>query len=47
MDFAPQDEQMMRLAIAEAFAAQAAGEVPVGAIVVYKNEIIGDRKSVV
>src|SRR6202789_386878 len=36
-----QDEQMMRLAIAEAHAAQAAGEVPVGAIVVYNNEIIG------
>ena len=35
------DEQMMRLAIAEAHAAQAAGEVPVGAIVVYNNEIIG------
>jgi tRNA(adenine34) deaminase len=35
------DEQMMRLAIAEANAAQEAGEVPVGAIVVYNNEIIG------
>ncbi|HMH13520.1 MAG TPA: tRNA adenosine(34) deaminase TadA [Edaphobacter sp.] len=41
MDFTPFDEQMMRLAIAEALAAQAAGEVPVGAIVVYNNEIIG------
>jgi tRNA(adenine34) deaminase len=35
------DEQMMRAAIAEAHAAQAAGEVPVGAIAVYNNEIIG------
>jgi tRNA(adenine34) deaminase len=35
------DEQMMRLAIAEAHGAQAAGEVPVGAIAVYNNEIIG------
>jgi tRNA(adenine34) deaminase len=35
------DDQMMRLAIAEALAAQAADEVPVGAIVVYNNEIIG------
>jgi tRNA(adenine34) deaminase len=41
MDFSTLDEQMMRLAIAEAYAAQAAGEVPVGAIVVYNNEIIG------
>ena len=31
----------MRLAIAEALAAQAAGEVPVGALVVYNDEIIG------
>ena len=34
MDSAVHDEQMMRLAIAEARAAEAAGEVPVGAIVV-------------
>ncbi|MCU1319713.1 MAG: CMP/dCMP deaminase zinc-binding protein [Edaphobacter sp.] len=34
MDDTTLDEQMMRLAIAEANAAQAAGEVPVGAIVV-------------
>jgi len=31
----------MRLAMAEALAAQAAGEVPVGALVVYNDEIIG------
>jgi len=35
------DEQMMRLAIAEARTAELEGEVPVGAIVVYNNEIIG------
>ena len=35
------DEQRMRLAMAEALAAQAAGEVPVGALVVYNDEIIG------
>src|SRR5579871_4867611 len=34
MDSTLQDEQMMRLAIAEAHAAEAAGEVPVGAVVV-------------
>jgi tRNA(adenine34) deaminase len=41
MDFSKLDEQMMRLAISEAHAAQQAGEVPVGAVVVYKDEIIG------
>ena len=41
MDSALHDEQMMRLAIAEAQAAEAAGEVPVGAIVVHNGEIIG------
>ena len=42
MDAPDLDEQMMRLAIAEALAAQAAGEVPVGAIVVAPdNTIIG------
>jgi tRNA(adenine34) deaminase len=33
MDLTLHDEQMMRLAIAEAIAAQSAGEVPVGAII--------------
>ncbi|HEY6414065.1 MAG TPA: tRNA adenosine(34) deaminase TadA [Edaphobacter sp.] len=41
MDFPTLDEQMMRLAIAEALAAQTAGEVPVGAIAVHNNEVIG------
>jgi tRNA(adenine34) deaminase len=41
MDAPTLDEQMMRLAIAEAYAAQESGEVPVGAIVVYNNEVIG------
>ena len=41
MDSAVHDEQMMRLAIAEARTAELEGEVPVGAIVVYNNEIIG------
>jgi tRNA(adenine34) deaminase len=42
MDTRDLDEQMMRLAIAEALAAQSAGEVPVGAIVVAAdNTIIG------
>ena len=35
------DEQFMRLALKEAFAAEAVGEVPVGALVVLENEIIG------
>ena len=39
MDSALHDEQMMRLAIAEAHAAEAAGEVPVGAIVVAPDRI--------
>jgi tRNA(adenine34) deaminase len=34
MDLTPSDEQLMRLAIAEAQAAQSSGEVPVGAIVI-------------
>jgi tRNA(adenine34) deaminase len=41
MDAPTLDEQMMRLAIAEAYAAQESDEVPVGAIVVYNNEVIG------
>jgi tRNA(adenine34) deaminase len=41
MDFSTLDEQMMRLAISEAHAAQQAGEVPVGAVVVYNDVIIG------
>ena len=39
MDSALHDEQMMRLAIAEAHAAEAAGEVPVGAIVVAPDRV--------
>ena len=34
------DELYLRAAIAEAQAAEAAGEVPIGAIIVYQNEII-------
>ena len=41
MDSALHDEQMMRLAIAEAHSAEAAGEVPVGAVVVHNGEVIG------
>ena len=41
MDSALHDEQMMRLAIAQANAAEAAGEVPVGAVVVHNGEVIG------
>jgi tRNA(adenine34) deaminase len=40
MDLSTLDEQMMRVAIAEARTAELEGEVPVGAIVVYNNEII-------
>ena len=35
------DEQFMRAALAEAAAAQALGEVPVGAVLVYQGQIIG------
>ena len=35
------DLDYLRAAIAEAHAAEAAGEVPIGAVVVHKNEIIG------
>ena len=35
------DLDYLRVAIAEAHAAEAAGEVPIGAVVVHKNEIIG------
>ncbi len=42
MDLSTLDEEMMRLAIAEAQSAQSAGEVPVGAIVVSPSgEILG------
>jgi tRNA(adenine34) deaminase len=34
------DQDLMQLAIAEARAAEAAGEVPIGAVIAYKNEII-------
>jgi tRNA(adenine34) deaminase len=34
MTFTPDDQHLMQLAIAEALAAQAAGEVPVGAVVI-------------
>src|SRR5690625_7126181 len=34
------DEQYMQLAIEEAKKAQAIGEVPIGAIIVYENEVI-------
>ena len=35
------DEHYLRAAIAEAYSAEANGEVPVGAVVVYENKIIG------
>ena len=35
------DEQWMRAALAEAKRAQAEGEVPVGAVIVHENEVIG------
>ena len=35
------DESYMRLALEEAGAAEAEGEVPVGAVVVYKDEVVG------
>jgi tRNA(adenine34) deaminase len=38
---ADQDQRFMRLAIREAFAAEEAGEVPVGAVVVRDGHIIG------
>jgi tRNA(adenine34) deaminase len=34
------DQDLMQLAIAEARAAEDAGEVPIGAVIAYKNEII-------
>ncbi len=43
MDLQSQDEQFMRLAIAEAQAAQSAGEVPVGAVVVGPDATILGR----
>ena len=36
-----QDEKFMREALAEAGAASAAGEIPIGAVVVWKGRIIG------
>jgi tRNA(adenine34) deaminase len=45
MEAPTQDEQMMRAAIAEARTAELEGEVPVGAIVVYNNEIIGSGQN--
>ncbi|MEK6303266.1 MAG: tRNA adenosine(34) deaminase TadA [Acidobacteriota bacterium] len=41
------DEEFMRLALAEAEAARLAGEVPVGAIVVFNGEVIGRGCNVV
>ena len=37
----PEDEHFMRLALAQARLAQAAGEVPVGAVVVRDGEVVG------
>ncbi len=36
----PEDLTFMNAAIAEAHAAEASGDVPIGAVIVYKNEII-------
>ena len=36
-----EDEQFMRMAIEQARIAQENGDVPIGAIIVYKNQIIG------
>ena len=36
----PQDESFLNAAIAEARAAESAGEVPIGAVIVHRGEII-------
>jgi tRNA(Arg) A34 adenosine deaminase TadA len=41
VSFEVKDEYFLRAAIAEARAAEAGGEVPVGAVVVYEGEIVG------
>ena len=41
IELSHQDEAMMRLALAQAEQAQAEGEVPVGAVVVYEGQIVG------
>ncbi len=40
MDFNEQDQYFMELAIAEAKKAEALGEVPIGAVIVYEGEVI-------
>ncbi len=40
-DIQPEDLDHLRAAIAEAQSAEASGEVPVGAVVVHRNQIIG------
>ena len=41
------DEEFMRLALAEAEAARMAGEVPVGAIVVFNDAVVGHGRNAV
>ena len=41
----PKDEQFMRLALREAVAAGAHGDVPVGAVVVHDGEVIGTGRN--
>ena len=40
-ELTPMDEKYMQLAIEEAKKAEAMGEVPIGAIIVYEGEVIG------
>jgi tRNA(adenine34) deaminase len=39
--FSPDDERFMGLAITEAWAAQAHDDVPIGAVVVHRGEVVG------
>ena len=41
MDFTAQDQQWMQLALAQAEQAAIAGEVPVGAVLVLDDKVIG------
>jgi tRNA(adenine34) deaminase len=41
----PKDEQFMRLALREAVAAGAHGDVPVGAVVVHDGEVVGTGRN--
>ncbi len=43
--FAPDDVRWMRVALAEAAAAGAAGEIPIGAVVVLENRVLGKGRN--